>query len=144
MMLYEFVQKFQRTLFLNLPYLLSRKSKQTKALFTHYYTWYSFHLQLLHLVSMYTLLSYSQDAKVLNKKFVMCNNGWIHNTLVCNERNFVKVNENWNANSKWIWFWRFVGPRCLVCSYYNLHQQVKSHKAKCFNLPQSWENFMPI
>ena len=40
--------------------------------------------------------------------------------------------------------WRFVGPRCLVCSYYNLHQQVKSHKAKCFNLPQSWENFMPI
>ena len=104
MMLYEFVQKFQRTLFPNLPYLLSRKSKQTKALFTHYYTWYSFHLQLLHLVSMYTLPSYSQDAKVLNKKFVMCNNGWIHNTLVCNERNFVKVNENWNASSKWIWF----------------------------------------
>ena len=57
---------------------------------------------------------------------------------------FVKGKWKLKCEFKMDLIWMFVGPRCLVCSYYNLHQQVKSHKAKCFNLPQSWENFMPI
>ena len=39
----------------------------------HHYTWRNFGLRLLRLVNrLYTVVSYSQDTKVLNQSFTMC------------------------------------------------------------------------
>ena len=48
----------------------NRTDLQAKVLFTDSYTWKNFHLQFFHLVNR--LLSYSQDAKIVNQS-AMCN-----------------------------------------------------------------------